>query len=70
MTTATTAPTAEPEEKFRKDYKVPDYSIQTVDLTFKIFKGHTQVEMVLCFEYFAFNLTVRILGPVLAESEA
>eukprot|EP00291_Cryptomonas_curvata_P010866 CAMPEP_0172187180 /NCGR_PEP_ID=MMETSP1050-20130122/21203_1 /TAXON_ID=233186 /ORGANISM="Cryptomonas curvata, Strain CCAP979/52" /LENGTH=331 /DNA_ID=CAMNT_0012861491 /DNA_START=244 /DNA_END=1235 /DNA_ORIENTATION=- len=43
MATATTAPAAAPEEKFRKDYKVPDYSIQTVDLTFKIFGGHTQV---------------------------
>jgi hypothetical protein len=41
-TTSTAAP-AMPLEKFRKDYKVPDYSIRTVDLTFKIFQGYTQV---------------------------
>ena len=42
-TTSTPATQAAPVEKFRKDYKVPDYSIQTVELTFKIFNGHTQV---------------------------
>ena len=34
-------------EKFRKDYKIPDYSIWSVELTFKIYLGHTQV----CDEY-------------------
>jgi hypothetical protein len=32
-----------PVEKFRKDYKVADYAIYNVELTFKIFKGYTQV---------------------------
>jgi hypothetical protein len=32
-----------PVEKFRKDYKLPDYFTHSVDLTFKIFSGHTQV---------------------------
>jgi aminopeptidase N len=50
---ATATPTA-PVEKFRKDYKVPDYSIQSVDLTFKIFEGHTQVRgmPILCSNQF------------------
>ena len=43
IATATAPVAAAPVEKFRKDYRVPDYSIRTVDLTFKIFKGHTQV---------------------------
>lgn len=43
----TSAPVAAaPVEKFRKDYKFPDYSVRTVDLTFKIYKGHTQVRCV------------------------
>ncbi len=37
--------TSAPVEKFRKDYKLPDYFIHTVDLTFKIFSGHTQVRI-------------------------
>ena len=40
---ASVAAPAAPVEKFRKDYKPPDYSIRTVDLTFKIYKGQTQV---------------------------
>jgi hypothetical protein len=47
VATAAAAVAAAPVEKFRKDYKVPDYSIGTVDLTFKIFKGHTQVRFPL-----------------------
>ena len=43
VATATAPAPSAPVEKFRKDYKAPDYSIRTVDLTFKIFKGHTQV---------------------------
>jgi hypothetical protein len=39
----TTSAPAAPVEKFRKDYKVPDYAIHKVDLIFKIFDGHTQV---------------------------
>ena len=42
----TTTPAA-PVEKFRKDYKVPNFSIHAVDLTFKIFNGHTQVRLYL-----------------------
>ena len=34
---------SEPVEKFRKDYKVPDFAIHSVDLTFKIYSSHTQV---------------------------
>ena len=30
-------------EKFRNDYKVPDYFIRDVELTFKIFDKYTQV---------------------------
>ncbi len=45
VATATTAAPAMPLEKFRKDYKAPDYSIRSVDLTFKIFKGHTQASL-------------------------
>ena len=41
---ASTKELSPPVEKFRKDYKVPDYSISTVELTFKIFKGYTQVK--------------------------
>ena len=44
MTTTSTKEIAAPVEKFRKDYKAPDYLIANVELTFKIFKGHTQVQ--------------------------
>jgi hypothetical protein len=43
MTATSTTEISAPVEKFRKDYKVPDYSIVNVELTFKIFKGQTQV---------------------------
>ena len=46
VATASTAAPAMPLEKFRKDYKAPDYSIRTVDLTFKIFKGYTQASSI------------------------
>jgi hypothetical protein len=44
MATASTKDSSAPVEKFRKDYKMPDYSIANVELTFKIFKGYTQVQ--------------------------
>ena len=44
MTTTSATEISAPVEKFRKDYKVPDYSIVNVELTFKIFKGQTQVQ--------------------------
>ena len=34
-------------EKFRKDYKFPDFEIKTVELTFQIFNGHTEVHSLL-----------------------
>ncbi len=46
VATASATVSAMPLEKFRKDYKAPDYSIRSVDLTFKIFPGHTQVDII------------------------
>lgn len=46
-TMASAATTEAPVEKFRRDYKVTDHVVKTVDLTFKINPGQTQVRMFL-----------------------